>query len=274
MSSERPAPEMMLAPLRRLLRPLVRLLMRCGVTFPAAADVLRDLYLEVAAAELGPKRTDSRVSLLTGVHRKEIRRQRVVADEAPPLLVTRNGRLISTWLGAPGYTDGSGKPLPLLRAVEDGPSFDRLVASVTRDVRPRAVLDDWLSQNIVWIGEDERIHLAPTAYLPRQGREEQLFYFSRNVQDHIAAAAANVLAAGPAPFLDRSVHYDRLTPEAATAIEQMARDAAEALLLDINRRALALAGDEVLEGRPARRVNLGIYLLSEDEAVPAGGRTA
>jgi hypothetical protein len=265
MTTARPAPEMMLPPLRRLLRPLVRLMIRCGITFPAAADILRALYVEVAAAELGPDRTDSRVSLLTGVHRKEIRRQRDAVDETPPPLVTRNGQLIATWLGAPGYSDASGAPLPLPRTAEDGPSFDRLVESVTRDVRPRAVLDDWVSQGIATIGADDRISLSADAFLPQQGREEQLFYFARNVHDHIAAAAANVLASGPAPFLDRSVHYDRLTPQAAAELERVGREAAQRVLLDINRQAMALGADEVPEGSVARRVNFGIYILSEDE---------
>ena len=265
MTTARPAPEMMLTALRRLLRPLVRLLIRCGVTFPAAADVLRGLYVDVAMEELGPKRSDSRISLMTGVHRKEIRRQRSTADEAPPPLVTRNGQLISTWLGGAGYTDASGAPLALPRSAEDGPSFDRLVESVTRDIRPRAVLDEWLSQGIVSVSADDRVSLSAIAFLPQAGREEQLFYFSRNVHDHLAAASANVLATGPAPFLDRSVHYDRLTPAAAAALERVARATAERVLLDINRQAMAVAGESVPEGRAARRVNVGIYILSEDE---------
>ena len=265
MSAVRPAPEMMLPALRRLLRPLVRLLIRCGVTFPAAADVMRSLYVEVATVELGPDRTDSRVSLLTGVHRKEIRRQRDVAEAATPPLVTRNAQLIATWLGSPGNTDAAGAPLPLPRSAATGPSFDSLVESVTRDVRPRAVLDDWLAQGIATIGAGDLIHLSTEVFLPQPGREEQLFYFARNVHDHLAAAAANVLAAGPAPFLDRSVHYDRLTPQAAAELERLSRQAAQALLLDINRRAMALAEESVPEGAASRRVNVGIYILSEDE---------
>jgi hypothetical protein len=266
MDNPRPTPEMMLAPLRRLLRPLVRLMMRCGVTCPAAADLLRELYVEVATAELGPAhRSDSRVSLMTGVHRKEIRRLRSLpADEPPPPLVTRNGLLIATWLGAPGYANEAGAPLPLPRTGA-GPSFERLVQSVTRDVRPRAVLDDWISQGIVTLGADDRIHLAASAFLPQAGRDEQLFYFSRNLHDHVAAAAANVLAPGAAPFLDRSVHYDRLTPAAAAALEVFARAVAQRSLLEVNRQAMALSETEPPPGSATRRVNFGIYLLSEDE---------
>jgi hypothetical protein len=267
MDNPRPTPDMMQTPLCRLLRPLVRLMIRCGVTFPAAADLLRGLYLEVAGADLAPEhRTDSRVSLLTGIHRKEIRRQRSLPANAPaPPLVTRNGLLIATWLGAPGYTDESGAPLPLPRVSRTGPSFERLVKSVTRDVRPRSVLDDWTSQGIVEIGADDQIRLAASAFLPQAGRDEQLYYFSRNLQDHAAAASANVLAPGAAPFLDRSVHYDRLTPEAAAELEKFGRAAAQRTLLEVNRQAMALAETEAAPGAPTRRVNFGIYLLAEDE---------
>ncbi len=270
MSPARPAPETMLLPLRRLLRPVVRLAMRCGVTFPAVADLLRALYVEVAREELGPDhRTDSRVSLLTGVHRKEIRRQRgLPADEPPPPLVTRNGQLIGAWLGAPGFTDATGLPLALPRAADVGnpsaPSFDGLVASVTRDVRPRAVLDDWLAQGIVTLDAEDRVQLSAGAFLPQPGRDEQLFYFARNLHDHIAAGSANVLADGTAPFIDRSVHYDRLTPAAAAELERLGRDAAQRVLLEVNRHAMRLATDAP-EGSPTRRVNFGVYLLAEDE---------
>ncbi len=258
----------MLAPMRRLLRPLVRLLIRCGVTFPAAADLLRALYVEVAGEELGDdNRTDSRVSLMTGVHRKEIRRQRTLPiDEPPPLLVTRNGQLISTWLGAPGFTDGTGVPLALPRVSDDpaAPSFERLVTAVTRDVRPRSVLDDWMSQGIITVDAQDRVHLSAAAFLPQPGREEQLFYFARNLHDHIAAASANVLADGAAPFVDRTVHYDRLTPEAAAELEKLARESAQKVLLEVNRHAMRLATDAPA-GTATRRVNFGVYLLAEDE---------
>ncbi len=67
------------------------------------------------------------------------------------------------------------------------------------------------------LDDDGRILLDSDNFLPQQGREAQLFFFARNLHDHAAAAAAsaNVLAAGTPPFLDRSVHYDRLSPAAA-----------------------------------------------------------
>src|SRR5215475_208801 len=54
-------------PMARLLRPLVRLCIRSGMTFPALAQLLRELFVNVAEHEFaleGKEQTDSRVSLL------------------------------------------------------------------------------------------------------------------------------------------------------------------------------------------------------------------
>lgn len=266
-----PEPELLKGALTRLLRPLVRLLIRGGVTFPALADLLRGLYVEVALRDLLTEpsaRTDSRISLMTGVHRKEIRRQRTPEATPEPPSLTLSSHVIARWLGAPDLTDREGRPLPLPRS-GPAPSFEALAASVTTDVRPRALLDEWLDRGIATLDAAGQVRLEQAAFIPQGGRKEQMFFFARNLHDHIAAATANVLAAGAAPFLDRSVHYDRLSAEAAAQLEAEARGAAERLLLDVNRTALAIsdADDAAASDTRARRhrVNLGVYLYAEQE---------
>ena len=263
-----PSSDLLLRATRRMLRPLVRLLMRGGVTFPVVAELLRGLYVDVAQHDVltEPKsRTDSRIAVLTGVHRKELRRLREGEQEAepPPAKLTLGSLLVARWLTTEPWVEAPGVPKRLPRSASDY-SFEALVASVTRDVRPRAVLEEWLAQNVVEVDAEDRIVLRDAAYLPQAGQEEQLFYFARNLHDHIAAAAANVIAA-PAPFLDRSVHYDGLSPEAAATLEAEARVAAVRLLVELNTRAMQLAVDTAASGA-TRRVNLGVYLFAEDEA--------
>lgn len=265
-----PPPEALLRASRRLLRPLVRLLMRAGVTFPVLADLLRTLYVEVASQDLlvDPKaQTDSRISLLTGVHRKEIRRLRLLPADADPIppAVTLGSAIVSRWVGLPDHTDPDGHPLPLPRAAraDGGASFEKLVESVTTDVRPRAVLDDWISQGIATLAADDTVRLHTAAYLPPPGGNEQIFYFARNLHDHIAAATANVAAAGAPPFMDRAVHYDGLDQATARALEDVARRAAQQVVLDVNRVAIALA-----DAAPAgvARVNFGVYVYRDEDA--------
>ena len=136
---------------------------------------------------------------------------------------------------------------------------------MTKDVRPRAVLDEWLSQDVVRLDHNERVILNVAAFIPRPGRDEQLFYFGRNLHDHIAAAAANVSAAGKAPFMDRSVHYDALPVAAAARLEELGREAAMKLLLEVNRTAMEIADAHDPPQGPTRRVNLGVYVYAEDE---------
>jgi hypothetical protein len=251
--------------------------MRSGVTFPVLADLLRGLYVEVAMRDFltdRRARTVSRASLLTGVHRKEVRRllADTLDDEVVPMVVTRTSHILARWLGTPSYLDGEGRPQALPRlAQNDSPvSFEALIEGVTTDVRPRAVLDDWLSQGIVTLDTDDQVHLNVAGFIPSPGQEEQLFYFARNLHDHISAAAANVLAPGSPPYLDRSVHYDKLSADSARRLEALARDVAQEALLEVNRAALALLDAEdgqSGDGPPAdatHRVNLGIYVFTED----------
>ena len=269
-----PALDALLRALARLLRPLVRLAIGNGITYPVLADLLRDLFLDVALRDVLTEekaRTDSRVSLLTGVHRKEIRRQRSAALEATPVpeIVTLTSQIIARWLGAAPYAGETGNPLPLPRSAATGePSFDSLVASVTKDVRARAVLDDWLNQELVRLDADERVVLNVAAFIPRPGRDEQLFYFGRNLHDHIAAASANISALEKAPYMDRSVHYDALPVAAADRLEALGRDAAMRLLIDVNRSAMEIAAAAAPSAGPTRRVNVGVYIYAADEPSP------
>ena len=274
-------PALLLKAARRLMRPLVRLMIRSGLTFPAFADALRRLYVEIAVNDVltDPKsRTDSRISLLTGVHRKEIRRLREMPAEAEdaPDIVTLASQIIARWVGTAPFIDAEGRPRPLPRTNNDGtaaqPSFDELVASVTSDVRPRAVLDDLLAHGVVFMDAQDRILLNAEAFIPRPGGEEQLFYFARNLHDHVAAAVANISATGTPQYLDRTVHYDRLTPSQVQVLREYARAAAVRVLLDVNRLAQELteAAPDAEPKRP-QRINFGIYLFDEEDRPTAGG---
>jgi hypothetical protein len=253
------------APLARLLRPLVRLLIRAGITFPALVELLREIYVNVAEHEfalVGKEQTDSRVSLLTGIHRKEVRRLRGAGApvNVVPSNLSRTSRILARWLADPYFTGEGGQPLPLPRSSEGtGPSFEKLVVAVTRDVRPRAVLDEWLDRKLVHIDEEDRAVLAEVAYVPRAGDDQQFYYLGRNLHDHIAAAVANVQGHEPR-FLERAVHYDGLTKDIAEQLQQRSRDVALDALHTLNRE--AHAASEGISSGPWRW-NFGVYVYAE-----------
>ncbi|WP_292235736.1 DUF6502 family protein [Mesorhizobium sp.] len=267
--------------LNRVLRPLVRLAIKCGVTFPTFVDLLRQIYVNVAEHEFtlpDKPQTDSRVSLLTGVHRKEVSRLRGAGAPVRviPDSVSRTSAIIARWLADPMFTDARGAPLPLPRMAETGEaSFAGLVESVTRDLRPRAVLDDWLDRKLVETDEEDRIVLMEAAMAPRDDGEVRLYYFARNLQDHAAAAVANILADKP-PFIERAVHYDGLSEDLARSLEAYSRKVVVETLLHLNKHA-----NQAVKSDPGgtSRWNCGVYILTadgtsfagEDSSKPAGG---
>ena len=266
-------PGSVLAAVARLLRPLVRLLVHYNVTFPALSNLLKSIYVDVAEKEfpLNDKPpTDSRITLLTGVHRKDVKRFRQQADEdiEGTRTATLGALLVSRWTGQSLYLDEQGNPRPLARLAKHGHelSFEALVETVSKDIRPRVVLDEWLRLGIVHITSDDRVVLDTLSFVPEDGLDEKAHFLGRNLSDHIAACTHN-LTSGADPMLERSVFYDALTEEDVADLEAYCRAQGVKLIQKINQRALAL--QEASKDKPDtnQRMNFGVYFYTaEDEA--------
>jgi hypothetical protein len=256
-------PAAFLKALERLLRPLVGAAMALGVTFPLFIRLLKRVYISVATAESragGGAVTVSRISVMTGLQRKDIGQiqEQMERKLGPPANVSLGARLIGIWSGAKEFTDGAGRPLPLARFGEAHPTFEDLVRTVSSDVRPRAVLDEWLRVGVVDVDDEDRVRLKADAFVPRAGFDELAYFYGRNLGDHIAASSHNLAGAGE-PFLERAVYYDKLTPASAAALERFTREIGIEALTRINREALRLADGD--EGKPGanQRMSAGIY---------------
>ncbi len=258
-------PPALLRTLRRLLRPLVRLAMRLGMTYPAFGELLKAVFVEVAERDFalpGKKQSDSRIHLLTGIHRRDVKRLRNLPPEAlqVPRNVSLGDQAISRWYREPEYLDEAGRPRPLprFRQADGSPSFESLVQSISKDIRPRPLLDEWLRLGVVELDADNRVRLRTEGFVPSEGLEEKLYYVGLNVHDHLAACDNN-LTPGQPPLLERSAHYEGLTAADAEALHALARELGmrclRALDAEASRRQAAAAG------RPDanRRVNLGVY---------------
>ena len=238
-----PSPALVRA-IRHVLRPFVRLMLASGVTYPLVAELLKGLFVEVADWEFGLDAwptTDSRISLISGVHRKDVRRLRESGpslEEIMPDTVSFGGRLVATWLSDERFLDEAGRarPLPRTRSDADPVCFEDLVASHSTDIRPRVVLDEWLHLGIVRIDEQRRLVLNTEAFVPQAGLDEKLYFFAHNVHDHAAAATDNLIGSR-APQFERSLIYDGLTDAGIEAVDKRARLLVPRMLKELNRLA-------------------------------------
>jgi len=252
---------------RRLLRPLVRVLIENGMTFPAFVDLVREAYVDAAFEDfaIGDKPlTISRVMVLTGIHRREVtrlaKRDRVVA--AVPLSLSLSARVVAKWLSDDAYLNSQHQPRPLPRSTSsDEPSFNDLVASISKDIRPNILLDEWRRLGVVNV-EDGLIELRTAAFVPSDDFEEKAYYFGRHVRDHIAASAHN-LAGGAPPVIDRAVYEDSLSDSSLEELRLFCEKRGSDLLLEVYQKVRQLAERDRKQGKPERRMTFGVYFFSD-----------
>lgn len=244
---------------------MVRLLIQHQIQYPTLCQWLKDVYVRVADQEFpvaGKPQSDSRITLLTGVHRKEVRRIRSEDRAATrvPAAIPLGGTLVANWVGDPRYQDVDGKPLPLPRLAKgsNGPSFEELVANKSKDIRPRVVLDELLRLGICRLDETDRVWLNMDAFVPDQGFEEKAYFLGRNVHDHLAAGIHN-LDQPENPYIERSVYYDKLTREDVQSLAEYAQKVGMEALLKVNRKALALQRRSKKQKNATQRMNFGVY---------------
>src|SRR4030081_435213 len=106
-----------LAAARQWLKPLVHVLIRCGVTWKDFAELAKTAYVEVATRQFGKRGRPtnvSRAAILTGLARREVRIQRERLDSGPEALtgyVTKASLVLSAWHLEPEFLDSAGKPV-------------------------------------------------------------------------------------------------------------------------------------------------------------------
>lgn len=264
--------QMVIGAVRRVMRPFIRLLVHQGMTLPQLMEILKGLYVEEVQQELtqrGERCTHSRISVMSGVHRKDVRRLLETQAGTTPVRekITLTARLLSLWCGDPQFIDHQGEPLILPKVAVDPSAvgFNTLVQTVSQDIRPRTILDEWLQRGIVSIDPQQLIRLNQDVMFPSGDIEAKLHYFARNTADHIAACDHN-LCFPDQTFPERALFYDGLSPASVTEIESLVRHWSQEALLAVNRRAVQLASQDDAGGGGDERFTFGLYFYKEEAA--------
>ena len=140
------------------LRPIAKILLRCGVGFREFSEVAKAAFVDVASSEYGLRGRPtniSRVAVMTGLTRKEVRRlrdklengERSVVVKATPL-----SEVLHRWHSEDEFLADSGRPRALPFAGEHG-SFSSLVKRFGGDIPPGAMRTEL--KRIASIEEDE-----------------------------------------------------------------------------------------------------------------------
>ena len=275
-SSSESRADLTLAAAIQVLGPMLPLLLREGVPFQRLVIALKQALLEEAPAVLldsGIPVNDSSVSTLTGIHRKDVREWRSAGKPRPQARTfSAVMNAFARWSSDPVYCDAKGLPRVLERKGGQG-SFEALAASVSNDVRPRALLQELLRLGVAeLVAEDredaeDRVRLRVDAFVPREGTPELLQLLADNVSDHLAAAVHNVIGTTPS-MLEQSIYAGSLRPQSVERMRSLVRKTWRAAFPEIVRQATALREDDTDQDGADQRIRIGMYFYHGPDRTP------
>ena len=170
-SSPQQAQQGALFSLRWLLRRLVRLALSFGVTYPMFETLVKACYVESATSDYalpGKPQTLTRIALLTGLNRSDLRRMDATRADEQLLPNSVEWRVAMRWIEPP-FVDKAGQPAPLHRLASQGGamSFESLVQAVSTDIHAGALLAEWVHAGVAQIDAEERVTIDMRKFLAR-----------------------------------------------------------------------------------------------------------
>jgi len=257
--------------LYKMLRPMVRLLMRHGVSYRLFADIARHVYVDVAREDFalpGRKPSLSRMAVLTGINRKDIAKLQArphPLSDAPREQPTPAAKVVTGWLNDVRFQDEQGEPAELpIEAEGDQPSFTQLVREHTNDVPVRALQDE-LERIDALARRDDRVALLARGYIPVEDMQENIRIFGTAAADLMATMDHNIAKLEPGSFIQRTVSYESIPVELLDQIRQRSAREGQEFLLKVNEWLAQCDGEDA--GQPTdtgtARAGIGLYYFEQ-----------
>lgn len=263
----------LLAAFRSLMTPLVRILLRSGITFQEFGGVLKDVYVNVCAREMtlpGRKMTLSRVAIATGLPRREV--AKIVRNEGKTQWgvwsnVDLAASVLEAWHTDPQYLAPYGYPRDLkIDGTDVAPTFEDLVRRFSTDVPHEVLIGELVRIGAAQVldgGQYLRVHKR--TYIPIDMTAEMIQIFSQAVRRYIETVDYNLgRAKGLEKRFDRMVYPDEgLRPVDVDIYQQEIREYLENVIQEIDQKSATYPRPDKRRGEQTVRVGVGIYFYQE-----------
>lgn len=259
---------------RVLMNPLVRILLRQGISFAEFSEVTKAVYVEVALKDFkvpGRRTTRTRIAVITGLTRKEVKR---IIDEAtreeiePKTRYSRIGRVLVGWHTDTDFTGPYGMPLEL--QYETGnpgePTFSELVKRHSGDMSPRSILDELIRVGAVRETDAGWFRVLRREYIPEALGKQNFERIGVVIRNFVNTVDFNMTKSAPGKGrFERSVIADdgiRLVD--LPKFDRYLRDRCQALLEEIDNWLTGLPKPDPNSGDEIIHTGVGVFhYLSE-----------
>jgi hypothetical protein len=249
------------------LKPLVHVLLSCGITWREFAELAKSTYVEVATDNFGKRGRPtnvSRTAVLTGLVRRDVRKHRQILSKAPNTpsgYVTKASLVLSAWHLNQNFLDKHGRPA-ILRMSGKGKTFDALIEQAGgSDVRSSTLLKELVSAGAVRVRSDGRLQALQRDYIPHSIDEQLIRLWGTVVADVATTYVHNLTRTAKAgKRLERSAVNDRMPASAVPVFAQMLQQEAQGFLERIDQWLTAHETKLGTDPTPGLAVRLGVGL--------------
>lgn len=263
--------QQVLAACRHLLAPIVRWLLRSGVTWAEFAELSKEVYVEVARRDYGIQgrpTNNSRVAMITGLSRREVTRVRdVLIGEAPAAEPSagRVSQVLSGWHLDPEFLDAAGAPA-VLAAVGESRSLEALLNRYAGDLPHGAFSKELQQLGLIEPVGAGAFRVLARDYVRSASDPDIVRQYGIALHDHAATLTHNADAerTDPARF-EGMATTPRLASRYVRAFAEYAAERSQAFLEEIDAWLVrheaksGTAGDDAESG--GVRMGLGVYLI-------------
>ena len=162
--------------LEAMLRPLMPVMLKSGVTYTDAEEVLRSLFIETTGTKIGEQgrpATPARLALIAGLNRGEVIKlseKKAARDRIRALRAQRLDQVsavLAVWHDDSRFNTPYGAPLDLSLAPEGGfQTIQELFKVACPEVPQEQLLDDLLSSGCVEIHAGRFVRCTSRAFMP------------------------------------------------------------------------------------------------------------
>ncbi len=215
----------------------MHVLIRCGITWKDFAELARTSYVDVAIQQFGKRGRPtnvSRTAVLTGLTRREVRKQRARLAANPETWkghVTKASLVLSAWHQDPEFLDARGKPARL--PVEgEGVSFNALLRKCgAGDVRASTLLKELLGAQAIRETPDGRLEPLKRSYIPQTMDQQLISLWGKRVTDVAKTYVHNLTRAiNASARFERAAVNDRIDASALPEFHKFLEREGEAFL--------------------------------------------
>lgn len=258
---------------RHFIRPIIRFLLRHGVTWDEFSELSKDAYVDVARDGYGLQgrpTNNSRVALMTGLSRREVARirDRLLDDVEDPADRSGNriSKILTGWHVDRDFTDENGQPKELPPTGENA-SMAGLLKRYAGDLPHSAVTKEMQQQGLIEFTANGNLRALKRDYTYMAFDPEIVQQMSVSIHDHAAT-------------LDHNLNEERKTPRRFEGLADNTRissRSARTFLKLVETRGMDflqeidgwLSAHEIDEENSTSghevRMGVGVYLIYDDD---------